>query len=248
MKKNSRLPPASEKSLRWVVGLHASQEALKIHPQWVREVLVEEGRNLPSINNLAEKSKLSVKNKGKKFFNSLAQDHQGVAVALNNRPRFQEAVIHQKKSLVAFLDGITDPQNLGAILRTAWLLKVDGLFIPKNRRVDLTPTVCKVASGGAEHIPVESCQFQSQLEWFKKKGYWVYGLSEKSKDSFPAQKLNQKTVLIFGSEGTGLRHSTEKFCDQLLTLPQATPETCYNVSVAFALGVYECQRLNFHRF
>ena len=239
MKKNS-----SQKSLRWVVGLHASQEALKVHPCQVMEVVVQEGQDLPFINSFAKKNGLSVKRKAKNFFNSLAQDHKGVAVALSDRPRFQDSVTHKEKSLVAFLDGITDPHNLGAILRTAWLLQVDGLFIPKNRRVDLTPTVCKVASGGAEYVPVESCQFQSQLQWFKKKGYWIYGLSEKSKNSFPTQRIAPKTVLIVGSEGKGLRRSTEKFCDQLLSLPQVISEASYNASVAFALGVYECQRKN----
>ena len=229
-----------------MVGLHASQEALKTHPQWIREIVTEEGRDLTSINKLAEKNRLSVKKKGKKFFKSLAQDHQGVALALAERPSFDKTVTKRKNSLVVFLDGITDPHNLGAILRTAWLLKVDGLFIPKNRRVDLTPTVCKVASGGAEHIPVESCQFQSQLEWFKEKGYWIYGFSEKSKNPILTEKPNPKTVLIFGSEGKGLRRSTEKFCDQLVNIPQSTLEACYNVSVAFALGVYEFQRLNFN--
>ncbi len=242
MKKPSFLSPPPEKSLRWVVGHHASREALKTHPQWVVEVAVEDEKNTSFINNLTKKNKWSVKRKSKKFFNSLARDHQGVAVALNNRPRFQDSVANRKKSLVAFLDGITDPHNLGAILRTSWLLQVDGLFIPKNRSVDLTPAVCKVASGGAEYVPVESCQFQSQLQWFKEKGYWIYGLSEKSKDSLPTRKINPKTVLIVGAEGKGLRKSTEKLCDQLFSLPQVPSETCYNVSVAFALGVYECQR------
>ena len=165
-----------------------------------------------------------------------------MALALDKRPRFDEAVTKKEKSLVAFLDGITDPHNLGAILRTAWLLKVDGLFIPKNRRVDLTPTVCKVASGGAEYVPVESCQFQSQLQWFKNRGYWIYGLSEKSKHSFSSQKTASKTVLVVGAEDRGLRSSTKKFCDRQLSLPQSTLEASYNVSVAFALCAYECQK------
>ncbi len=236
-----------QKSLRWVVGLHASREALKAHPCWVVEVVIQEGqdlslREMSLIDSFAKKKALPVKRRARNFFDSLARDHQGVAVALRDRPRFQDSVTGNKRSLVAFLDGITDPHNLGAILRTAWLLQVDGLFIPKHRRVDLTPVVCKVASGGAEYVPVESCQFQPQLQWFKERGYWIYGLSEKSGHSFPTQRVAPKTVLIVGSEGKGLRRSTEKFCDQLFCLPQGTLEASYNASVAFALAVYECQR------
>lgn len=232
---------------RWVVGKHSVEEALRTNPQWASEVCIHEGRSneFQSLQAMAKKNQVPFKEKGRKFFNGLADGHQGVAIAMNDRPRWDDSVAEKENSLVVFLDGITDPHNLGAILRTAWLLEVDGLFIPKNRAVDLTPVACKVASGGAEHVPVESCQFQSQLQWFKDQGYWVYGLSEKGQVLLPQQNPSNKTVLIVGAEGSGLRSSTEKFCDQLVSIPQVSGGSSYNASVAFAISAYEYSR---HRF
>lgn len=234
-----------ESSSRWVVGHHAVREALLQNPQWVKELLIMEGRESSEahdIISLSKKKGLQVKTKGKKFFNGLAEGHQGVAVAMIDRPHWQDDKASKKHSLVVFLDGITDPHNLGAILRTSWLLDVDGLFIPKNRAVDLTPVVCKVASGGAEHVPVESCHFQSQLQWFKDQGYWVYGLSEKGSVLLTQQKAAEKIVLIVGAEGKGLRGSTENFCDQLVRIPQVETGSSYNASVAFSICAYEYSR------
>jgi 23S rRNA (guanosine2251-2'-O)-methyltransferase len=232
---------------RTVVGIHAVEEALKTNPHWVSEVSVLEGkeREHDSLIQLSKKKKLKLKFKGKKFFNALADGHQGVSAVLTDRPRWQDHLADKEESLVVFLDGITDPHNLGAILRTSWLLQVDAVFIPKNRRVDLTPVVCKVASGGAEHVPVESCHFGSQLQWFKDQGYWVHGLKEKGDILLPQQKPGAKTVLIIGAEAKGMRSSTENFCDQFVSIPQVSSGSSFNASVALALCVYEYTR---HRF
>lgn len=229
---------------RTVVGLHSVEEAIKVNPQWVLEVSIMEGkdRECHHITQLCDKKKLKYKVRGKKHFNNLAEGHQGVAVTLSDRPRWQDEKAQQEESLVVFLDGITDPHNLGAILRTAWLLQVDGIFIPKNRRVDLTPVACKVASGGAEHVPVESCHFGSQLQWFKDQGYWVHGLRENGDVLLPQLKVGGKAVLVIGAEGKGMRSSTENFCDQFVSIPQVQTGSSYNASVAFALSAYECTR------
>ncbi len=235
---------ASTKSQRWVIGTHACYEAVKTHPQWISEVSVIDGRQKDheALIAICEKKRITVKTKGPKFFNAIGEGHQGVAVCLTQRPQWDDSMAEKEKSLVVFLDGITDPHNLGAILRTSWLLSVDGIFIPKNRTVDLTPVVCKVACGGAEHVPVESCHFQTQLTWFKEQGYWVYGLSEKGSVLLPQLKPAQRSVLIVGAEGSGLRSSTENFCDQLVSIPQVESGSSYNASVAFALCAYEFHR------
>ena len=228
---------------RIVVGLHASREALNVNASWVQDLIIMEGqeRELHPLVQLAQNKKIKVKNKGKKYFNALSEGHQGVAVVLNERPRWDDTMAEKDESLVVFLDGITDPHNLGAILRTAWLFNVDGIFIPKNRRVDLTPVVCKVASGGAEHVPVESCHFGSQLTWFKEQNYWVHGLREKG-ESLPRQKTGGKTVLVVGAEGKGMRSSTENFCDQFVSIPQVESGSSFNASVAFSICAYEYTR------
>ena len=131
LKKPPRLSPF-EKPLRWVVGLHASKEALKVHPHWVRGIALEEGRNLPSINSLAEKNGLSVKRKNKKFFNSLAQDHQGVALALNNRPCFQETVTHRKKKSCGFSRRDHRSPQPGSHIEKCLAFKGGWAFYPKK--------------------------------------------------------------------------------------------------------------------
>lgn len=222
-------------------------EAIKVHPQWVSEVhlLDSQARENESFIQLCKKLNLPYRMKGKKFFNQLASGHQGVSVSMTESPQWDESRAGQGQSLVVFLDGIEDPHNLGSILRTSWLLNVDGIFIPKNRRVDLTPVVCKVASGGVEHVPVESCHFPSQLEWFKEQGYWVYGLKEGGDVLLPKQEANPKAVLVVGSEGSGLRSSTENFCDQFITIPQVETGSSYNASVAFAMSAYEMTRTRY---
>ena len=229
---------------RIVVGIHSCVEALKFRPQWAQEVCFQEGREreLNHLIQLCEKNKIKFKTKGKKYFNALADGHQGVAVTMTDRPRWDDERAQKDSSLVVFLDGITDPHNLGSILRTSWLLNVDGLFIPKNRAVDLTPVVCKVASGGAEHVPVESCHFGSQLQWFKDQGYWVYGLREGGDVLLPQQNAQGKIVLVVGAEDRGMRSSTENFCDQFVSIPQVESGSSYNASVAFALCAYEYTR------
>lgn len=227
-----------------MIGTHSCFEAIKVRPQWVDEVNILEGqhRDNESIIDLCKKKKIPLKEKGKKFFNTLPGGHQGVLVKMNNSPQWSEECAQKEESLVVFLDGIEDPHNLGSILRTSWLLGVDGIFIPKNRRVDLTPVVCKVASGGVEHVPVESCHFGSQLEWFKEQGYWIYGLKEQGDVLLPQQNAARKSVLIVGSEGSGIRSSTENFCDQFFIIPQVEGGSSYNASVAFALSAYEMTR------
>lgn len=237
----------SSSVIRWVIGTHSCKEAIFFQENWVQEVVIQEDkfREHSEIEELCKRKSISVKSKGKKFFNAIADGHQGVAVAMTDRPRWDDDSVNKEKSLVVFLDGITDPHNLGAILRTAWLLEVDGLFIPKERRVDLTPVVCKVSCGGAEHVPVESTHFASQLSWFKDQGYWIYGLSEKGRMNLPQAKFPEKTVLIVGAEGKGLRASTEKICDELVQIPQVQGGSSYNASVAFAMCAYECTRSRF---
>lgn len=239
----NRKPP----SLRWVIGQHAAYEAIKVRPDWVSEVHVQEDRQreLQSIEQICHQKRIPVRLQTKKYFSSLPEGHQGVVVGLTDRPRWDEACADKEKSLVAFLDGITDPHNLGAILRSAWLLEVDGIFIPKNRAVDLTPVTCKVASGGAEHVPVEAVHFQSQIQWLKDRGYWIFGFSEESQSLLPKHKFPEKSAIIIGAEGKGIRSSTENFCDQQLRIPQADSGSSYNASVAFALSAYEFHRQKF---
>jgi len=228
---------------RWVIGQHAVEEAVKTHPGWVQELVFLEGRQREADQFSQQFSGRlpRIQFRGKKFLTDLGEGHQGLAARLSDRPRFADDKLPEK-SLVVFLDGLTDPHNLGAVLRSAWLMGAQALFIPKNRAVDLTPVAARVASGAAEHVPVETCHFISQLEWFKKQGYWVYGLSEKADQSLPKVQFAERSVLVVGAEGSGVRSSTAPLCDVSLSIPQVCQGPSYNASVAFAICAYDRAR------
>lgn len=231
---------------RWVVGFHAVREALLARPQWVKSLYVLDGKNLDSdFARCVESSGVSPRPRGPKFFADLSSVHQGVAAEMKERPRFRWDLMSEEGSpsvLLGFLDGLKDPHNLGAILRSSWLLGVAGLFVPKDHSVGLTPTAAKVACGAVEHVPVESCHFGQTLKSLKEQGFWVYGASANGSKSIGEVQMSPRSIMVLGSEGRGLRKSTEKLCDELVALPQAVSQHSFNVSVAFSLITYEYTR------
>jgi 23S rRNA (guanosine2251-2'-O)-methyltransferase len=178
------------------------------------------------------------------FLDKISPSHQGAAVFSDQTPELNWEAIQQAQSgRVLVLDGIEDPQNLGAILRTAWLMNVSGVMIPEDRSVGLTATVHKVACGGVEHVPVErATNFSNPLEELKKNGYWVFGLSHEGKRSLFELDIPEKVVWCIGSEEKGLRVPTERLCDELIRIPQVSAAASYNASVATAIALTETYR------
>jgi len=239
------------KGWRAIVGQHAIAEALKIHPQWVKSLWLIEGwetrQDLKALRQEFQRKIPQIEIKPKAILDKLAQSHQGAAVFLDQSPEPDWAVIFAKKSSqVLLLDGLEDPHNLGAILRTGWLLGVDAVLLPQDRAVRLTPIVHKVASGGAEHVPIEiHGQFTNKLEELKQAGYWIFGLSHRGPGSLLNQKLPEKIVWCVGAEDKGLRSTTERLCDELVALPQVDAAASYNASVATAMALLETHRQHF---
>jgi 23S rRNA (guanosine2251-2'-O)-methyltransferase len=231
-----------------VVGQHAILEALQTHPQWVESLWLREGfessQELKKLH-LDFRNKVSkVEIKQEAILERLGASHQGAALLMSQAPQLDWAALAEKKiSRVVLLDGIEDPHNLGAILRTAWLQKVDAILLPQDRTVRLTPTVHKVACGGAEHVPIEICHnFSNALEELKKMGYWVFGLSHTGKNTLFEMKIPEKIVWCIGAEDKGLRSTTERLCDELVRIPQANAAASYNASVATGMALLETQR------
>ena len=173
----------------------------------------------------------------------LAENHQGICIYVSAGPKWHWENLKEQTS-VLILDRIEDPKNLGAIVRTAWLMGVDGIFISQRRSVPLSPSVMKAASGGAEHIPISVENPKNILQVLKTKGFWIYGLESSSKNSLWQQKYEGKVAFVFGGEHSGLRPGLTKACDKLLSIPQSTAEASYNVSVAVALACAEYRRQN----
>lgn len=237
---------------RAIIGHHAIREALEIRPQQVKVLWMKQGyessSDLRDIMALAQEKRVKVELQPEGRIDKFGPSHQGAALYVDGAPKLDFGGLDNfSNSTVILLDGIEDPHNLGAILRTSWLTGVHGIIIPEDRAVGLTPTVHKVACGGAEHVPVlETTNFTNPVEELKKQGYWVFGLSHKAKRTLFDLELPAKVVWAIGAEDKGLRVTTERMCDELVSIPQASAGASYNASVATAIALTETMRQHAH--
>lgn len=233
---------------RVIVGNHAIKEALIVRPKQVKGFWLKNGWensvDLRELEELARKNKVQVDTRQESVIDKFGSSHQGAALFVDGAPELDmNALENFDQSVVLMLDGIEDPHNLGAILRTSWLTGAHGVLIPEDRAVGLTPTVHKVACGGAEHVPVEeTTNFANYAEELKKKGYWIFGLSPRGKRSIFELDLPAKVVWAIGAEDKGLRVTTERLCDELVFIPQSSASASYNASVATAMALTETLR------
>jgi 23S rRNA (guanosine2251-2'-O)-methyltransferase len=176
--------------------------------------------------------------------------HQGVVAVVEpfryaTLDKVLKAAEEHTSSLVILLDHVTDPQNLGAVVRTAEVVGADGVVIPKDRAAAMTPSALKASAGAAEHLPIcrESNIVQS-LTRLKAAGYWVMGASEKAKTEAWDAPFEGRIALVMGAEGSGLARLTERECDLLVRLPVRGQVSSLNVSAATAVLSYEWLRRN----
>ncbi|MEK6554604.1 MAG: 23S rRNA (guanosine(2251)-2'-O)-methyltransferase RlmB [Bdellovibrionota bacterium] len=178
--------------------------------------------------------------------NKIAPSHQGVAVFMKDSPTFDLEELDaddQEKVIIMALDEITDPHNVGAILRSAWLMGVKALLVPEHRAGHLTPSVIKVASGGAEHVPMIVVKNLVQdLKYLKDKGFWIFGLAGEGRATLLKTRVHEKIVWVVGSEEKGIRSSVRGVCDELVQIPQTSSEASFNASVASSIALYETVR------
>lgn len=245
--KSRTSPDDIPKDWRIVIGTHAIFEAMSVHPKAIKGAWLKQGwessQDLKKIYNDLRSKNINPEVKPTAVIDRFG-GHQGAAVFMGMTPEIDWTLLERKnESMIMLLDGIEDPHNLGAIIRTSWLMGVDGILIPEDRAVGLTPSGHKVASGGAEHVPVEShVNFSKPVEELKKIGYWVFGLSHLgTKDIFDL-KMPEKIVWAIGSEDRGLRSTTENICDELIRIPQVSAAASYNASVAAAIALTETRR------
>ena len=239
---------AYPKNWRQVAGTHAINELIKTRPRTVEALLFQSNwkssAELRELMETAQAFKIRVEEKSEQQLHEICKSHQGAVAFSSAQLEFDPASVEKKENaLVVALDGVEDTQNLGAILRTSWLMGVDGVIIPEDRAVGLTASVHKVACGGAEHVPIlRDNQFSGPFEDLKKAGFWVFGLSHKAKKTIYDLKIPDKVVWVLGAEDKGMRNPTEKLCDELVSIPQSSAEASYNVSVSAALALAETKR------
>lgn len=236
------------KNWRQVTGTHAVKELLAVNSKSVQVALMQSNwkssGDLKEIMDLLVSKKIRVEEKSEQQLNEVSRSHQGAVLFSDLVLDFEyENLGWSEKGLVLALDGVEDTNNLGAILRTSWLMGVDGIIIPEDRAVGLTASVHKVACGGAEHVPLHRTnQFAEPFETLKQAGFWVFGLSHKATKTIYDLNIPEKVIWVLGAEDKGLRGSTEKVCDELVSIPQLSPNASYNVSVSAALALGETKR------
>ncbi|MCB0357134.1 MAG: 23S rRNA (guanosine(2251)-2'-O)-methyltransferase RlmB [Bdellovibrionales bacterium] len=249
MAKNKKKPlrrtsKSLQKHHRWVVGLHACREVLNVRPQDIVKAMVKKNSEgevfLRQLDSLA----VDIRWVNDQELQKLARSHQGIALEVNSAPEIDWQTIYAQDSCcLLLLDGIVDPHNLGAIMRTAWLMDCKAVVTTQNRSVGLTPSVAKVASGATEHIPlVVEAQLTHVIKDLKSQGFWILGLAHSEKNHLWQQDLAGKVAWVIGSEEKGLRKPVAQECDQLISIPQAVSTASYNASVAAAIAMAETQR------
>lgn len=169
--------------------------------------------------------------------------HQGVCVFTAARPLYGEHDLDRlaERSLAVALDQISDPQNLGAILRACAFFGADAVLLLKNRSAELTPKVARIAVGGAEFVEVfRVTNLARSLDILREYGYWIYGLDEHGEHTLRETDFDRQTVLVIGAEGQGLRQRTRTKCDALVRIPggQEGVESL-NAAVAAAVALAE---------
>ena len=149
--------------------------------------------------------------------------------------------------MIVLLDGVEDPHNLGAVIRTALAAGAHGVIIPERRAAGLTDTVARASAGALAHLPVAKVtNLARSMEELKEAGYWLVGLDETGEKSYTEVDYTSPTGIVMGSEGKGLHELTRKRCDFVVSLPTTGPVKSLNVSVATGVVLFEAIRQQLH--
>jgi 23S rRNA (guanosine2251-2'-O)-methyltransferase len=239
--------------LRIIYGIHAVHNAIKRQPAAVHEVWLDKDRRdkrLADIARLSQNHAVECRRASRSELDALTEGekHQGVVARVSNQASLTESelldcLVDNPAPLVLVLDGVQDPHNLGACLRTADAAGVDALVIPKDRSVGITATVEKVASGAAQAVSlVPVTNLARTLDRFKQLGLWITGADDKAEQCIFDLDFTGPSVLVLGAEGSGLRRLTKEKCDFLVNLPMAGVVSSLNVSVAAGVCLFEAVR------
>jgi 23S rRNA (guanosine2251-2'-O)-methyltransferase len=227
-----------------LIGIHPVREALRAGRSLDR-ILVAKGVGGPRIQEIVDLARVAavpVRFEPKPALDRAAnnQPHQGV-VAYGAATRY--GTLPADARLLVVLDGVEDPHNLGAVIRTANAAGADAVLIPERRAAGLTDTVAKAAAGALEYVPVVRIGNVVQtLEDLKKQGFWIYGLDERGTEEHDRVEYNLPTVLVLGGEGKGVHQVVRNHCDVLVRIPMSGKIASLNVSVAAGVVLFEWKR------
>ena len=241
-----------------IFGFHAVKAALKntkrIHQKLIiSENLKEKFGNLEHLECKIPEITLIHKNEFNKIYGN-EKNHQGIILKTSKlkQPTIDEIIFKSKKTkseLVVMLDHVTDPQNIGSIIRSCAFFNCNTIIVTKKNAPDITSSITKVASGALEIVNYIKVNNLSQtIEKFKKNNFWVVGFDSNSNESLENVKLSKKCLMIFGAENQGLRKLTINTCDQILKIHQNLNNEfgieSLNVANACSIAIYEYYKIN----
>jgi 23S rRNA (guanosine2251-2'-O)-methyltransferase len=239
---------------QWIVGVNAVASSIENDADNVREVLVEAGSKNPRLTEIEENARR--KGIDVRRVNTQALDgvgggvrHQGVAARYAAARTWSENELEglvsaaEGRALLLVLDGVQDPHNLGACLRSAAAAGVTAVVIPKDKSATVNATVRKTSAGAADRIPVVAVtNLARALRELQKQGVWIYGLAGEAEAALYALDLRGNVALVLGGEADGLRRLTREHCDQLVKIPMPGDIESLNVSVAAGVTLFEAVR------
>ncbi len=232
-------------------GIHAVLEALRAEPGRIERVTVQRGLygpRLQEVIDLARRLQIPLSFEERAWMDRKAAGarHQGILCQVAEVAALTvEDILDQAlpPGLLLILDGIEDPQNLGAILRSAEVARIDGVLMRQRRSAGLSASVVKTSAGAASHVKVARYPNTSRaIELVKKRGYWVTGLAGEAQTRLWEVDFSSPAALVLGSEGSGLGRLVRENCDLLASIPARGRVSSYNVSVAAGIALYEVLR------
>lgn len=234
-------------------GIHAveallQQQSIRIVAVWVQAIPNKRQQRLLAL--LEKNHQIPIHSVQSTEWESLAPGarHQGIMVAYERQEVAQLDLMDLLRArlpevVVLILDGVVDPNNLGACIRSAAAFSVDAVIIPKDKAVQITEAVRKVAAGGAEHVPVYSVtNLARTMEQLGQLGIWFYGFTEHTDMAVSQVDFTGGTAIVMGAEARGLRELTRRRCDYLVKFPTSEVFSTLNVSVATGIALYEVRR------
>ncbi len=236
-----------------VYGIHAVNAVIQDDPGRVRAIYLQRGRGdrrLQAVIDAARKAHIRVEVVDKRRLDRLTGgSHQGVAADCHELPLADEKAFEarffelREPRLLLVLDGVTDPRNLGACLRSAEAAGVQAVLLPKRRSAPLNAAALKAAAGAADALfLVQVSNLARRLAWLRDQGVWVIGAAGAAEALWLEADFAGDAALVVGSEGKGLRALTAKTCDQLVRIPMSGAVASLNVSVATGILLFEAQR------
>lgn len=240
-------------SEQWIAGINAVAAALESERGRVRELLIEARARNPRLQELAQQAKAAGIPVLQVAPDALARavpgiKHQGVAAQLAAPVNLGEGDLDEllgrvDNPLLLVLDGVQDPHNLGACLRSAEAAGAAAVIVPRDRAVGITPVVRKSAAGSAERVPlIRVTNLARTLKTLKEAGVWLVGLAGEAEESLYARDLRGPVAIVMGGEGDGMRRLTREHCDFLAKIPMRGQAESLNVSVATGVALFEALR------